>query len=320
MNYNCAVIGAGQWGTAVARLLAKNNQSVYLYSHEQHVVDEINVYRTNNSYLEGVPLPLKVVAGTDIAILSEISVIFIAIPVPYLRGVFERLAPVISTQHIVILSKGIECSTGMLPSQVLADVIGECSVSVMMGPNLAKELVQDSPMGTVVACLNKNTQELIASCINNDHVLVECTDDIIGVQLCGAFKNVIGIAVGMMSVLSKFENAQALLMTYGMRELTMLVEAYGGKPETVYGLAGLGDVLLTSHARNAQFGRLRAQGLSQKDAVLQFPSPPEGINTSKIIHNLAQQKNVRLAIAELVFQIIHEDADPALLLTVFSEY
>ena len=318
MKYNCAVIGAGQWGTAVAHLLAKNNQKVYLYTHEQHVVDEINRDRTNSSYLKEISLPLEVTAGSDISPLSDIPLIFIAIPVPYLRTVLMTFVSVISTQDIVILSKGVEVTTGLLPSQIIEDVTQATSVSVMMGPNLAKELVLCSPMGTVVASKSIATQKRIASCIQNNHVVVECTDDVIGLQLCGAFKNVIGIAVGMMSVLSEYKNTQSLLMTYGMKELAMLVTAYGGACETVYSLAGLGDMLLTPYARNAQFGRLRALGVCQADALLQFSSPPEGINTSTVIRELCERKSIHLSIAEIVCQIMHEDADPALLLTVFS--
>lgn len=310
-----AVVGEGAWGSAIASVLADNGHQVNLWCHDAHVCEEITTQRSNQRYLPGFLYHQNIIPSPHMNVVLEgVDVVFIAIPVMFLRSVLQSMQPYVTADtHIVLLSKGIEEKTLLLPSELARDVLNVANISVVMGPSFAHEVMLKQTTGVVVASDQPASAQQTIELLQNDYFKTVYSTDLVGVQLCAALKNVIALGVGILQGAGYGENTVAFFITRALQEMAQLVTVYGGLPETVYGLAGVGDVLLTatgSRSKNNYIGRKLGAGLSLSDSIQHVGSRPEGVNTVLSLHELCNKKNQTCSLLESVFQVVHGDAPP----------
>lgn len=311
-----AVIGAGSWGTALAQVVAGNGHNVGLWARKPEVVRSINADHVNPRYLSEVGLSENIVATTsyqDALLHAEAAVI--VTPSNLMRDVACALADVVDADFpVIICSKGVEEGSGLLPVEVFEAEMGNASrLAVLSGPNFAAEVIRGIPTGTVIASSDEGTatffQELFASETFRTYV----SDDVCGVELCAAFKNVIAIAVGLSYGLGYGDNTAAMLMTRGLAEMSRLVVRCGGQALTCMGLAGTGDLVATctsEHSRNRRFGKLLAEGGTLDEFTAETHMVAEGALACKTLQTLAEAYQVELPITDVVRAIAWEGADP----------
>lgn len=311
-----AVIGAGSWGTALAQLLAGNGHNVGLWARKPEVVRSVNAEHRNPRYLSEVRLSENIVATTSYkdALLRAKAAVIVT-PSNLMRGVACALADVVDADFpVIICSKGVEEGSGLLPVEVFEAEMGNAArLAVLSGPNFAAEVIRGIPTGTVIASADEGTatffQELFAAETFRTYV----SDDVCGVELCAAFKNVIAIAVGVSYGLGYGDNTAAMLMTRGLAEMSRLVVRCGGQAITCMGLAGTGDLVATctsEHSRNRRFGKLLAEGGTLDEFTAETHMVAEGALACKTLETLADQYGVELPITDVVRAIAWEGADP----------
>lgn len=300
MKQKIVVIGEGAWGTALATLFIRNGYDVVLWCHEPSIADEIMKRHTNERYLPKVTLPAPLVATHDMAqAVADAAWICEVIPVQYLRSVVELVRPHI-TRDIpwLITSKGIEQDTLLLPAEVVADVLGyQPPYGVCMGPSFAHEVVCAQKTGMVIASHTDALQNAIAALFNNTFMNCDVSDDTIGLQMCGAFKNVVALLVGISDGAGNGANARALLVTHCFQKMCALVIAAGGKLDTAHGLGGFGDLFLTAsstQSRNYSTGKAIGAGESLQKVLARTGFTPEGVNTAQSIVDYAARYDVDL--------------------------
>jgi glycerol-3-phosphate dehydrogenase (NAD(P)+) len=317
MAKQIAVLGAGAWGTAMAVLLADNGHDVRLWCYESEVACDIATFRMNKKYLPDVLLSERITAITDIAhACNGAEWIFESVPSKFIRTILhdvKHAAP--STERLpwVILSKGIEQDSLLAPSQILQEVFDnrDMSIVVLGGPNFAAELTQRAMTATVIASHNKQLATDLAALVRNDYFRPIISDDMIGIQVCGAIKNVLAVAIGLAQGAGyKHENTRALLITQGLAEVAVLVEHFGGKKETVYGYAGLGDLFLTcagSLSKNLRVGKMLGKGAQLDELSASLPALPEGISSSVALYELIKKHDLDLPLCCSVYESVFED-------------
>lgn len=296
MEKYVSIIGAGAWGTAIAHTLAKNGHWVCLYTGEEAVAADINQSHCNTTYLPDVELPPSVWATTSPTVAATAEIIFVALPVPFLRAGLQLFAGLINPDHTIVnLSKGLEVPNGQLPLEIVGEVLGMCRTAVVSGPNFAFDLTKGKVMGTVVASRVPETAERISALFNGSSVRITCSDDVRGVQLCGALKNVLALQNGIVTGQGAVDNTRAYLLAMGLMDMVTVVQSYGGRRTTVYGLAGVGDVVLSGwceQGRNYKLGLMLGQGVPLKEALTSFATTPEGLNTVKALATLITQREL----------------------------
>ena len=313
MSY-IAVIGAGCWGTTLAQLLSNKGYDISLWVREKDLAVEMERTRINVSYLPGVTLSrtLRIFHRADEAV-NKARYVINAVPAQYTRSVFKELLLFISDEAIIIsVSKGIERGTLMTVSEVIKEM-SRHEVAVLSGPSFAKEVIKNLPAAVTIASENKNTGLILQEIFNTDTFRVYTHDDILGVELGGALKNVIAIASGISDALGLGNNARASLITRGLSEITRLGVAMGVKERTFSGLSGLGDLVLTCTSplsRNYTLGTELGQGLKLKDILDQTISVIEGVATAESAFELSKKYNVEMPIVQQVYKILYEDKDP----------
>lgn len=308
-----AMLGAGAWGTSISHLLADNGYHVGLWSCERDVVDEITQTRFNTKYLPNVHLADRIVATNNLSeALHNAEFVFEATPVKYLRTVCEQVkrdVPDAVYLPWVILSKGIEQHTHMLPSQILHDVFGKLEHVVVGGPNFAQEVAAKAFTTTTVASHNQILAHNVAVLLHNRYFKTFLSNDDIGVQLAGAFKNVIALAAGIAAGAGYKENARAYIVTQGLHEMAALTQYLGGKMETMYGLSGLGDLFLTAASdlsKNVTAGKKLGSGVSLDQLEQYLSVLPEGINTVQSIHEMITKHHLVLPLSRGTYDFIFQ--------------
>ena len=313
MNTPVAVLGGGAWGTAFATLLAENGHTVRLWCHEQEVASEINSAHENARYLPGTKLDDKIVATTSLQeALADVRWVFEVVPVQFLRGVLQQAKPYVTDEQVwVLLSKGIEQDTCMLPSAVLDDVLGtHVQQTTLSGPNFAKDLIEQIPTATTVAASSCEVGQELQQLLSNKYFRPYLSLDIMGVQIGGAIKNVLALAIGIAKGAGCKDNTVAYLLTRGLQEMASLTQHLGGKQETIYGLSGLGDLVLTSmgeHGRNMRVGMMVGQGKSLDDVLAETGIIAEGVNTVQSLHQIIAKAKLDLPICSGVYDILYGD-------------
>ena len=311
-----AVIGAGSWGTALSQVLAGNGHNVGLWARKTEVARSINKERRNPRYLSDVELHEGIVATPSYKdALLRARAAAIVTPSNLMRGVARALADVVDAEFpIVICSKGVEEGSGLLPVEVFeAEMGGAHRLAVLSGPNHAEEVVKGVPSGTVIASSSEETAALFQELFASEAFRTYTSDDVRGVELCAAFKNVIAIAVGVSYGLGYGDNTAAMLMTRGLAEMSRLVVRAGGQALTCMGLAGAGDLVATctsEHSRNRRFGRLLAEGGTLEDFTAQTHMVAEGALACKTLAVLSERYGVELPITDVVRRVVWEGADP----------
>jgi glycerol-3-phosphate dehydrogenase (NAD(P)+) len=314
------ILGDGAWGTACAHLLATHGYQVTLWCHNEEAATAISTLHHNPTYLPNYILPSTISATTDLSTaLKEASFIFEAIPIKFLRTVLQRCRPFVTeNQPWVILSKGIESETLLLPSEIMSDTLGfAIPYVVLSGPSFARDLVQKQPTGVMIASLQNALAQQIKALVSNEYFTTEITDDVIGVQLCGALKNSIALLVGILDGAGYSDNTKALGATRALQELAYCIEHYGGSPKTLMGLAGIGDTLLTAfgkQSRNVLVGKQLGQGASLQTILSSIPQVPESINTIQALYQL-QKTTFSLPIMTALYKVIFEQQPINVLIT-----
>ena len=312
------VIGAGAWGTALAWLLGTKGVPVTLWAYESDVADAITTGRTNTLFLPGVELPHTVCATTSLKEAStEVGALVVVTPSHVLRVVMERLKPLLSAEvPLVIATKGIEEETLLLTTQVVEAVMASTDrrrLTVLSGPSFAAEVCQGHPTAVVLAgedmALVKRLQEIFLT----PRFRVYAGEDVVGVQLGGALKNVIALAAGVVDGLELGANTRAALITRGLAEMVRLGQAMGAVPHTFYGLSGVGDLVLTctgSQSRNHSVGVRLGQGASLDVILKEARTVAEGVRTAAAACGLARRFGIEMPIMQEVSAVLFEGKAP----------
>lgn len=310
-----AVIGAGSWGTALAQLLAVNGHDVALWARKQEVVDGINLQHANPRYLSDSKLSeaIKATTSVDDAIANALAVVVVT-PSSIMRQVACNMAGKVSDDTpIVLCSKGVEEGSGALGVQIFEEELGNATrLAVLSGPNHAEEVIKGIPTGTVIASSSSQTAAFFQDLFAWDSFRTYVSDDVVGVELCAAFKNVIAIAVGVSYGLGFGDNTAAMLMTRGMAEMSRLVAKSGGQAITCMGLAGAGDLIATctsKHSRNRSFGEELASGGTLEAFRERTHMVVEGALACKTLQVLSERFQVELPITDIVRSVVWEGAD-----------
>ena len=308
------VIGDGGWGTANAMLLAGYGHDVTLWGAFPEYIEEMKKTRRNEKFLKGVTLPdnlkleadrAKAVAGAEIVVLAP--------PSKFFASVMESFKGLITNDHLVVsLTKGLCETTNKRMTELAKEILGLRSVVALAGPTHAEEVSRGIPTTIVAACEDEAKAKKVQEVWSGPLFRVYTSPDPIGVEIGGAVKNVIAIAVGCSDGMGFGDNTRAALITRGLAEMKRFVIGYGGKPETLSGLAGIGDLIVTCtsvHSRNHSVGERLGKGEKIKDILGSMQMVAEGVWNSKVVHDLAVKMGVEMPICDLVYALCYEDYD-----------
>jgi glycerol-3-phosphate dehydrogenase (NAD(P)+) len=311
-----AVIGAGSWGTTFSKVLADGGSDVMLWSRREEVATEINTSHRNGDYLPGVNLPKNILASTDIEkVLSGASQVYISVPSQSLRANLEQWGKFIASDAIVVsLMKGVEQKTGLRMSQVIVEHgLSEAQVVVVSGPNLALEIADEQPAASVAASSSADSAMAVAKAASNSYFTTFTNNDIIGTEFGGILKNLIAVAIGIVNGVGYGQNTKASIMTRGLSEISRFAAAFGAKPETMVGLAGLGDLIATSESplsRNHKAGEMLGKGYSKKEVLARLSQTAEALVSVSTVLELAREKKIAMPIVEQVELVIEGKMNP----------
>lgn len=299
------VLGAGSWGTALSLILARNGHEVGLYGREPEEIASIRAQRENMRYLPGFAIPEEVEVGLTDEAPESMELWVIAVPSAGFREALSHLRN--PEAHLCIASKGLEPVSAKLLSAVVEEVLPRATVSAISGPNLAVELARGIPTAAVVACADETEAEHVACAFNCRTLRVYITDDLIGLELAGALKNVLAIAAGMSDGLGFGDNTKGALLARGLKDMTLLGVALGAQPETFYGIAGVGDLFATANShlsRNYRVGEALGKGRTLTEALKEIGQVAEGVTTSESAVQLARKHGTNIPIFEAVDSVI----------------
>jgi len=309
-----AVIGAGAWGTALACVAADNGHDVVLWAREEAVVDEINSVHTNASFLPEALLPHSIRATSSLESVRDAEVTILATPTQFIRSVLSEHPEFFATTCMVNVAKGIEIGTHLRVSQIIDDAgVSPRDYVVLSGPSHAEEVVKGMPTTVVAASLSIEAAKLVQSVFSTETFRVYTTTDVVGVEICGALKNVIAIAAGIVDGIGFGDNTKAALITRGLAEIARLGVALGASQPTFFGLAGLGDLFVTCasvHSRNRYVGEQIGQGRTLSQILDSMSAVAEGVPTTKAALELSRFVGVELPIATKVSRILFDGEDP----------
>jgi glycerol-3-phosphate dehydrogenase (NAD(P)+) len=308
-----AVLGAGSWGTALAIALARRGHRVRLWTLQAADAAAMNALRVNAQFLPDIVLPPAVTATADLAgALDAAQGVLVAVPSRAFREVLERLAPLLPVRELAWATKGFEEDTGLLLHQVAAEVLGEVACVAISGPSFAGEVALGLPTALTVASPDPAAAGAWVQRLHGDTLRAYRSDDLIGVQVGGAVKNVLAIAAGIADGLGFGANARAALVTRGLAEVQRLGLALGARRDTFLGLSGLGDLLLTctdDQSRNRRVGLALADGKTVQQAVEALGQVAEGVATARAVQRLAARLGVEMPICTEVYRVLHEQRD-----------
>ncbi len=320
-----AIIGAGAWGTGLAIVLGRNRthhvpHNVRLWANEPEVTESIASSRINKRFLPGFILPESIAATSDLnTALDAAEIVVSVMPSQHCRVLFERMASALRPETLFVsCTKGLEDGTLLRMTEVIGDVLGSREfmprVAALSGPSFAKEVARGDPTAVTVASIDGEVTRSVQQAFSDSRFRVYTNDDVIGVELGGALKNIIAIAAGICSGLGLGHNSAAALITRGLAEMARLVVACGGRLDTMAGLAGLGDLVLTCTgdlSRNRSVGVQLGQGRKLPDIIADMHGAvAEGVFTTKAAVGLARKKNVEMPITEQMFAILESGKSP----------
>ena len=315
MTETVAVLGAGSWGTALAMQLARNDLQVKLWGHQPDHIERLRELRENNEYLPGFKLADNIDPQATLqSAIEHATYLLIAVPSKGFRALLQKLKPLLNEDQVLFwASKGFEIETGKLLHEVIEQELPGYCYGVVSGPTFATEVARGLP--AAIACAGNDTQTTaaFAELLRGHHFRAYTSQDIVGVELGGALKNVLAIAVGVADGLGFGANTRAALMTRGLSEIMRLGSKLGALQETMMGLAGLGDLILTctdNQSRNRRFGLAIGQGKSVEDAEIEVGQTVEGLRAAKAIFNKGKELELDLPIIEEVYRVLYDGKDP----------
>lgn len=312
-----AVLGAGNWGTTFAKVLAEGGNDVMIWARRPELAREISESKRNSDYLPGINLPISLHADSDLAsVLDGVEQVYLSLPSQQLRGSLAEVAAAMPRDALVVsLMKGIERGTRKRMSEVIREGLGidEDRVAVASGPNLALEIARRQPTAAVVASTGAETAACIAQTATNPYFRCFVNTDVVGTEFGGVLKNLIAVAIGIVDGVGYGENTKASIITRGLAEMTDFAVAFGARPETMVGLAGLGDLIATCGSplsRNNTAGRLLGEGFPLADVVRQMDQTAEGLVSVTPVLELAQERGVEMPIIGQVQQVLAGTLSP----------
>ena len=306
-----AVLGAGSWGTALAILLSRNGAEVRLWSHLQTQVDSIRRDGENSEFLPRIPLPQAIQVTADLTTaLDRVDEVLVVVPSHAFREVLQAVAGLLPADAPVSwATKGLEPHTGHLLHQVAAEVLGQRPLAVISGPSFAIEVARGLPTAITVAADTRQHAERLAGYLYSDCFRPYTSSDITGLEVGGAAKNVMAIAAGIADGLGFGANTRAALITRGLAEIMRFGIALGGKQETLMGLGGLGDLVLTctdDQSRNRRMGLALAEGKTVEDTAAEIGQVVEGVKAAAAVHKVAADLEIEMPICQQVYRLIYE--------------
>ncbi len=310
------VVGAGSWGTALAKLLSNNGHSVTVYSAIASEIEMLNTFHEQKEKLPGVVLPEDMIFTSDIGeAVKDKDLVVLAVPSPFSRSTAKSMKNVVSEGQIIVsAAKGLEDGSFDTISGMIREEIPQCRVVVLCGPTHAEEVGMGVPTAIVAGSENEEDARFVQDVFMNDVFRVYTSDDPYGMELGGALKNVIALAAGIADGLGYGDNTKAALITRGIHEISRLGVAAGGRRETFEGLTGIGDLIVTCasmHSRNRRAGILIGKGKSPDEAMAEVKQVVEGVYSAKAAMHLAAKHNVDMPIVAEVNKILFENKKPA---------
>jgi glycerol-3-phosphate dehydrogenase (NAD(P)+) len=310
-----AILGAGAWGTAIGLVLAQNPEHrVTLWSARPEHARVLHEKRENVRLLPGVPIPERVCLTTDIGeATAAADLLVVAIPTAHLRATLARVVGAVPRERPALsLVKGIENTTFRRPSEIIAEVLGPRPLAVLSGPSHAEEVARGLPTSLVAASEDLALARRVQQRFNTDRFRVYTNLDMVGVELAGALKNIIGIAAGICDSLGFGDNTKAALLTRGLAEMARFGVALGAETQTFWGLAGMGDLITTCfsrHGRNRAVGQRLGQGEKRAAILASMDMVAEGINTTRSVHDKAERMGISMPIAQQAYRVLYEGKD-----------
>ncbi|WP_419536090.1 NAD(P)H-dependent glycerol-3-phosphate dehydrogenase [Endozoicomonas sp.] len=309
-EYRIAVLGGGSFGTALADISATNGHRVKLWMRDEEQVRSINDDHVNARYLPEFKIHSSVSASNDLAaVVSQADIVFIAIPSKSFREVVKKTNGLLSGKIVISTTKGIEPATFDLMSQILVEEVESARIGVLSGPNLAREIVAKALTATVIASEDEGLCQIIQSVLHCDYFRVYSNNDVYGVELAGALKNIYAIVSGIGAALGMGENTKSMLITRSLAEMSRFAVTLGANPMTFLGLAGVGDLIATCTSdlsRNFRVGFALGEGCSLDEAESRLGQVAEGVNTLKQVKQKADELGVYMPLVDGLYSIIFE--------------
>ena len=304
------VLGAGAWGTALAQMLASDGREVLIWAREEELVDEINSARTNSLYLPSAELAATIRATGDLVEMAALDTLLVVTPAQHMGSVLGAMPA--HPRDLVLCSKGIEAGTGRLMNHVAHDAAPDSAIAVLSGPTFAHEVAAGLPTAVTLACAGGEDQwDRIAPTIARPAFRPYYSDDVTGAEIGGSVKNVLAIACGVVDGLGLGQNARAALIARGYAEMLRFGEALGARAETLAGLCGLGDLVLTcssTSSRNFSLGKALGEGASAQELMADRRTVAEGAHTAPVLVELAARHGVAMPIVTAVYDLLKGDA------------
>lgn len=302
------VVGGGAWGTALAQTMALAGHDVVLWAYEAETVREINEFHINRTFLAGVDLHKGLRAAGKLAEVAAADVVFLVPPAQHLREITSELALLWDAgKPVIVCAKGIEISTGKLMGAVVAETLPDATLAVLSGPSFAADVARGLPAALTLACANEEKGRRLAEALGYHQFRIYWSQDLTGVGFGGAFKNVLAIAAGIVEGKALGASAHAALVARGFHEMRRLGEAMGAEADTLMGLSGLGDLILTCgspQSRNMSLGRELGQGRALDEILGSRSAVTEGIFTAEAVHKIATDRAIAMPISEAVYAIV----------------
>ncbi|MDD7761190.1 MAG: NAD(P)-dependent glycerol-3-phosphate dehydrogenase [Firmicutes bacterium] len=312
-----AVLGGGSWGVSIANVLNDNKNEVSLYFRDQSQIDHIKEHGKSDKYLKDFTFPKDIRLSSDIYdAIKDSEVIVLATPLQVIEDILIKIKPYIDSNNQVILvnaSKGIHFKRLKTASDIVKDILGDVRFVALSGPSHAEEVSKRLNTTVVSASLNEEVACIIQDLFMNDYFRVYVHNDVLGVEMASALKNVIAIGAGILTGLEQGDNAKAALITRGLFEISKLGKAFGCSMYTFMGLAGMGDLIATAnsvHSRNFRAGLLIGKGVAIKDVSANIGETVEGMVTAKAAYTLSKQYHVSMPITKEIYEVLYEDKDP----------
>jgi glycerol-3-phosphate dehydrogenase (NAD(P)+) len=305
------ILGSGAWGTALAVSFAPRHQ-VTLWSRESAEIEAMVRDRQNRRFLPDIPLPSELKLSASLAdALADAELVIVAVPVAGLRDTLQQLAKLPSPVPVIWVCKGFESGTSQFPHQIAEQILpASFPRGVLSGPSFAQEVARSQPTAMTLASSDGEFAQRTAKALHHSRLRIYSSTDVVGVEIGGAVKNVLAIAAGICDGMQMGLNARAALLTRGLAEMTRLGLQMGGKSETLGGLTGVGDLILTCTgdlSRNRQVGMLLAQRKSLSNILKELGHVAEGVYTAREVHRIAQQCGVEMPICDAVYRVLYED-------------
>ncbi|MFM1535831.1 NAD(P)H-dependent glycerol-3-phosphate dehydrogenase [Helcococcus ovis] len=307
-----SVLGGGSWGTAISKELS-SKYDVIMYVRNKDTCNSINNLHKNDRYLKDYILPDNIKASSNIKDVLKNKYVINAIPTQKIRNILEDYSKYFNEDNIIInLSKGIELNSNLSISEIFEEFLPNNKFVALSGPSHAEEVIESIPTSLVAASKDINLARDVQELMSSNSLRIYTNNDLVGVELGGAVKNVLALGIGILDGLGLGDNTKAAIMTRGIHEMTRFCVAMGGKDKTLYGLAGLGDLIVTAtsiHSRNRKAGELIGKGHTISTLENEIGMVVESISTCKALYNISKQKKIYMPITEVIYKILYENLD-----------